>query len=156
MTWELRWRRAIGISVIVHMLFLAGAGYLAARLFILPVLPEPYIELELASEIPAAAPVQAVALLLPKFRRNARLWPRRPPLRGRRSRRNNRYRRRPRPAIYPGKRPKRQRGRLQHPAAPPIRAVPAAAAWRRPEFGPRWSRTIPNPPGKQASKEQRF
>lgn len=62
MTWELRWRRAIGISVIVHMLFLAGAGYLAARLFILPALPESYIELELTSEIPAAAPVQAVAL----------------------------------------------------------------------------------------------
>jgi len=75
MTYEFRWRRAVTVSVIVHVFLLVGSGYMAANLFAVPTIPEQYLELTLVNEpqiedtedsaapqpqMPMAAPVSPV------------------------------------------------------------------------------------------------
>lgn len=52
MTYQLRWRRAAIVSVLCHIFFFVGAGYLSAHLFT-PIQQEQVIELELVSELEA-------------------------------------------------------------------------------------------------------
>ena len=52
MAYHLRWRKAAMVSVLCHIFFLVGAGYLSAHVFI-PTLPEQVMELELVSELQA-------------------------------------------------------------------------------------------------------
>ena len=76
MTYRPRWRKAIGISVIFHILFLGVIGWLAGKV-VTSIEAEPYIELELLTDAsiedsglddtlpisqsaPSAAPVQTV------------------------------------------------------------------------------------------------
>ena len=44
------WRRAVMVSVLCHIFLLAGAGYLSAQLFTLPIIQEQYVELELMND----------------------------------------------------------------------------------------------------------
>jgi len=53
MAYNIRWRRAILVSVFCHVFIVAGAGYLSAQLLIMPAVQEQYIELELSNEFPA-------------------------------------------------------------------------------------------------------
>lgn len=50
MTCEIRWRRAVIVSVLFHILLLGSSGYIAARLFTATAVAEPYVELNLVSE----------------------------------------------------------------------------------------------------------
>lgn len=50
MVYNIRWRRAIMVSVFCHIFILAGAGYLSAQLLTVPVDQEQYVELELMNE----------------------------------------------------------------------------------------------------------
>jgi protein TonB len=76
MTYRPRWRKAIGISIIFHILFWGVIGWLAGKA-VTPIEAEPYIELELLTDAsiddselddtlpnsqsaPSAAPVQTV------------------------------------------------------------------------------------------------
>lgn len=55
MTYRPRWRKAIVISMMFHILFLCIAGWLADR-FVAPVESEPYLELELLTDMGAEGP----------------------------------------------------------------------------------------------------
>jgi protein TonB len=55
MTYRPRWRKAIVISMMFHILFLGIAGWLAGR-FVTPVESQPYIELELLTDMGAEEP----------------------------------------------------------------------------------------------------
>ena len=47
---KMRWRRAFIISLLFHVIVLTGVGWMTAKIFVVPDIPEQYIELELASE----------------------------------------------------------------------------------------------------------
>ncbi|HWQ60672.1 MAG TPA: energy transducer TonB [Negativicutes bacterium] len=51
----IRWRKAIALSVVMHMVLLASAGWLAGRLFAAREPAEQYVQLDLINE-PAGAP----------------------------------------------------------------------------------------------------
>lgn len=51
MMYKLHWSKAIAISIIVHMLFFVGVGYMADKLITVPEVVEQYIEMELTSDI---------------------------------------------------------------------------------------------------------
>ena len=53
MAYNMRWRKAIIVSVLCHLFLVAGAGYLSAHFLTLPIIEETYIELELANELQA-------------------------------------------------------------------------------------------------------
>lgn len=56
MAYKLGWRRPVMISVICHMFFFVGAGYLSAHMVTVPIPEEKYVELELMNEMQAEAP----------------------------------------------------------------------------------------------------
>jgi protein TonB len=55
MTYRSRWRKSIVISMMFHILFWGFAGWLASR-FVAPVESEPYLELELLTDMGAEGP----------------------------------------------------------------------------------------------------
>lgn len=50
MAYNLRWRRAVIVSVICHVFFFIGAGYLSAHMLTMPITEEKFVELELMTE----------------------------------------------------------------------------------------------------------
>lgn len=56
MAYQLGWRRPAIISLICHMFFFVGAGYLSAHMASLPLPEEKYVELELMNEAQAPSP----------------------------------------------------------------------------------------------------
>lgn len=50
MAYNLRWRRAVIVSMICHVFFFIGAGYLSAHMLTVPIMEEKYVELELLNE----------------------------------------------------------------------------------------------------------
>lgn len=58
MAYHLRWRRAALVSLLCHIFFFVGAGYLSAHLFT-PLIQEQVIELELVSELAAESLVDS-------------------------------------------------------------------------------------------------
>lgn len=61
MTYEFRWRRAVTVSVIVHIFLLVGSGYMAANLFAVPTIPEQYLELDLVNDPQIETPEDSAA-----------------------------------------------------------------------------------------------
>ena len=50
MAYNIRWRRAVIVSVFCHIFLFVGAGYLSAQFLTMPVAQEQYVELELMNE----------------------------------------------------------------------------------------------------------
>ena len=60
-TYQLRWRHALTISLLVHIFLLALTGLLAIQLFTIPPVTEQVVELDLASQQPALSPAESTA-----------------------------------------------------------------------------------------------
>jgi protein TonB len=61
-TYQLRWRHALTISLLVHIFLLALTGLLAIQLFTIPPVTEQVVELDLASQQPALSPAESTAV----------------------------------------------------------------------------------------------
>jgi len=57
MAYNIRWRRAVMVSVFCHIFLFAAVGYLSAQLLTTPVVQEQYVELELMNESQAEQPM---------------------------------------------------------------------------------------------------
>ena len=56
---RVRWRKAIAVSMVLHVVLLTGVGWMAGRQFAAHDPPEKYVELELINEPYSAAPAAA-------------------------------------------------------------------------------------------------